>query len=79
MHVSHGLIFNRRTYEDEDEGEDIRQGFDPGDIPAASAAGSEFAVGEDEEDEENIDVDNSRNKASARYGELDDRNVWNES
>lgn len=70
--------YNRRTYEDEDEGEDIREGFDPSEIPATSAPSAEFAIDDDEEEQEDVDLDNSRNKSSARYGELDDRNVWNE-
>ncbi|KAG6991381.1 hypothetical protein G7Y79_00052g087210 [Physcia stellaris] len=68
-----------RTYGDEDEGEQIREGFDPSEIPATSAPSAEFAVGDDEDEEEDADLDNSRNKPSARYGELDDRNIWNES
>ena len=73
------LICNRRTYGDGDEGEDIREGFDPSEIPATSAPSAEFAIeDDDDEQQEEVDLDNSRNKSSARYGELDDRNVWNE-
>lgn len=43
----------RRTYSDEDEGEDIRHGFDPSRIPPAGA--SEFAVGDEDEDEDEED------------------------
>ena len=71
-------IYSRRTYEDEDEGEDIREGFDPSKIPATSAPSAEFAIDDDEEEQEEIDLDNSRNKSATRYGELEDRNVWNE-
>lgn len=38
-----------RAYDDEDEGEDIRHGFDPSEIPPAGA--SNFAIEDDEEDE----------------------------
>ena len=72
-------VYNRRTYEDEDEGEDIREGFDPSEIPATSAPSAEFAIDDDEEEQEEVDLDNSRNKSRARFGQLDDRNVWNES
>ena len=58
-----------RPYNDEDQGEDIRQGFDPSKIPAVQ---SEFAVGdEDDEDEEA-----GRNKQNHHCGDLDDRDVW---
>jgi hypothetical protein len=48
----------RRTYPGEDQGEDIREGYEPTDSPAAVAPkGSEeipeFAIGDDEEDKEN--------------------------
>lgn len=61
----------RRTYDDEDEGEDIRLGHDPSDIPPAGA--SEFAVGDDEEEEE----------AAAGQGESSDQSeearMWAQS
>lgn len=57
-----------RTYNDNDEVEDIRHGFDPSEIPPAGA--SEFAVGDDEEDEAGQEEQNKH------YGDLDDREVW---
>ena len=38
-----------RAYDDEDEGEDIRHGFDPSEVPPAGA--SNFAIEDDEENE----------------------------
>ena len=58
----------------------IREGFDPGKIPPAPVADPEFAVGddEDEDNQDNVDPDEASKRPSARYGDLDDRNVWNE-
>lgn len=57
----------RRTYDDEHEGEVVREGFDPRQLKPSS---SEVAVGDAEE--EDGDEDSSRR----RYEGLDDRHVW---
>lgn len=77
-----------RAYSDEDEGEEIRHGFDPSLIPPAGA--SEFAVGEDEEEE--AELENQSNEAhewrqsthedshsgTGKYNsDMNDRHVWN--
>ena len=76
-----------RTYDDADEGGDIRHGFEPSKIPSASLSASSesnFAILDD--DEEARSNQSSHNHAAAegkrsmRYGDhLDDRNVWNEA
>ena len=60
-----------RTYDDEDEGEIIRSGFQPGETPVAES--SDFAVGDDEEDQ----GDDREGQGSTQYDSLDDRHVWN--
>ena len=65
-------------YGDEDQGEALRSGFQPNEEPPAGV--SNFAVGDDEEEDENNEgPDGKANKAAPQYGALDDRNVWNES
>ncbi|KAI4255938.1 MAG: hypothetical protein LQ352_002323 [Teloschistes flavicans] len=61
-----------RTYDDEDEGEDIRHGFDPSNIQPVG--GSEFAIDDDEDDQE----EDGRDRQGQDYGELDDSRVWND-
>ena len=56
-----------RTYDDEDEGEDIRDGFDPSKVPPAGA--SKFAVGDEEDEEEAV---GSEEQAS----QSDEAQVW---
>ena len=80
-----------RTYDDEDEGEEIREGFEPSKIPSAPIMGnsdSNFAIDDDEDEEANEGRDIRGHdqaaaiddRASLRYGDnLDDRNVWNEA
>lgn len=78
-----------RTYEDEDEGEVVREGFEPGRINPASR--SDFAIGDDDDEPGNVgkmhedseeahqwDESNSRRQkgSSQTYGTLDDRHVW---
>ena len=58
-----------RTYDDEDQGEDIRQGFDPGKV--SPDFGSESA-NEDGEPDRREETSDSR----SGYNDLDDRNVW---
>lgn len=56
----------------------MRSGFQPSEEPAAGV--SNFAVGDDEEEDENHEGPDGRaNRADSQYGGLDDRNVWNES
>lgn len=62
----------RRTYDDEDQGDAIRHGFEPSEVPMEIA--SEFAVGDDEE-ESNHQRTSPPNASS--YDEFDDRHVWN--
>lgn len=57
--LTHEIVysFHRRTYPDENQGEDIREGYEPTDSdavidPKSSAEVPEFAVGEEEEDDE---------------------------
>ena len=59
-----------RTYDDEDEGEIIRHGFQP---ETAVADASDFAMGDDEEEQGNDRED----QGNAQYDSLDDRHVWN--
>jgi hypothetical protein len=68
------LIYSRRTYDDEDQGEAIREGFEPNDLPIA--APSDFAVGEDEDDD---DGSSSRGRDPQPIEGLDDRHVWDDS
>lgn len=81
-----------RTYEDGDEGEVVREGFEPGRINPASR--SDFAIGDDDDEPGNVgrmhenseeahqwDESNSRrqkdsSQRSQTYGTLDDRHVW---
>ena len=72
--------FGRRTYDDEDQGETHRGGFEPTNHSTEGVA--EFAVGEDEDEDDNND-NNERDEhrpssSSAAYGDLDDRHVWND-
>ena len=64
-------LFCRRTYDDEDQGEDIRTGFEPTNVPAAES--SDFAVGDDEDDE------GAATSGQRSYEDLDDSNVWSRS
>lgn len=83
--------YARRVYDDEDEGEDIRHGHEPSDIPPAGA--SEFAVGEEEEDDDAGEGEAGNGSDEARtwsrsersssppgvgkyHDALDDRHVW---
>ena len=81
----------RRTYSDEDQGEMIREGFEP---TAGEAAGvSEFAIGDDEDEATGSEEGEEESKAKSRqrgcrgengktertasnYGTLDDQHVW---
>ena len=65
--------FIRRTYGDAEvlEGEDIREGFEPADVPSGEPP--EFAIGEDEESDE----ETNRNKQPSYYGVADEENIWN--
>lgn len=71
-----------KNYEDTEEGQGIRHGFEPEQIEPSSvtAPNSEFAI-EDDEDDKGSDRDEDNHeggKNSMRYGDhLDDRNVWN--
>ena len=65
-----------RTYSVEggEEGEQIREGFDPSKIPADHPP-PEHAISDDEDDE-----GNGQSSSGGRYGSLiDDRNVWSSS
>jgi hypothetical protein len=65
-------FITRRTYGgDSEQGEDIRSGFEPSEIPPADVP--EFAVGDEEEDE---DSEDSKARRSPSYGNLAERNVW---
>ena len=78
-----------RNFEDDEQGLDIRHGFDPQEI--APASGSDFAIQDDDEEEEEEDDDDESSdhndhgdqgggKTSLKHGnDLDDRNVWNEA
>ena len=81
-----------RNYEDREHGLDIRQGFEPSQIPPASAAASDsnFAIIDDDDDDDDDDDNssdqaprdqkNAPGKSSSKFGDhLDDRNVWNEA
>ena len=67
-----------RTYNDDDEGEIIRSGFQPAKNPPPSS--SDLAVcneqGEEAESEE-AQQGNDQGRSSAQYDSLDDRHVWN--
>ena len=65
---------NRRTYDDDDQGQTQRSGFEPTSHPTEGE--TEFAVGESESEDENSDE--HRPSSSAAYNELDDRHVWND-
>ena len=60
----------RRTYGDEDQGRDIRTGFEP----SVEPADTDFAIGEDEGD----DGDDS-GKPAAPYDDMHEPNVWSDS
>lgn len=61
-----------RAYDDEDEGQDIRQGFDPSKVPAAGA--SEFAVGEDDEEDE--EEHQQKAEPGEQVNESDEARTW---
>jgi len=66
-----------RTYDDEDEGEIIRSGFEPGERPLPDS--SEFVVGDDDEergDQREYERDDHY-RSNRQYDSLDDRQVWN--
>ncbi len=73
-----------RTYDDEDEGEIIRSGFQPGKEGAPGS--SDFAVGGDEDEQgdatgsgeaQQQDERHDQDQTNTQYGNLDDREVWN--
>ncbi|KAL8803088.1 MAG: hypothetical protein Q9182_003401 [Xanthomendoza sp. 2 TL-2023] len=64
-----------RTYNDEDEGEEIRHGFDPSKIPPAGA--SEFAVGEEEDDDDDDEEHEEEGAWSQEQAkESDESRTW---
>ena len=63
------LTGSSRTYDDEDQGKVVRDGFEPGRLENAS---DENIAADDEHDESN-----GKAKAPAKYGSLDDGHVWN--
>ena len=82
---------NSRTYEDEDEGEVIREGFEPSRINPAS--GSDFAIGDDDDEPGNVGKMHEDSEEAQQWGKsnrkhkdapgvahaydtLDDRHVW---
>ena len=62
-----------RTYDDEDEGNDIRSGFEPSKIPAGGSPENAIQEGEEEGDSAGYSS-NSRNETP--YGDMDDRDIW---
>lgn len=81
-----------RTYDDEDEGETVREGFEPSKLNPASS--SSFAIDNDDDERANVgkmheeseeaqhwdegeDQDEGEPSPKAKYGSLDDRHVWN--
>lgn len=69
-----------RTYDDEDEGNDIRSGYEPNDIPAGG--GPEDAIQHDEEEagpgygSSSREEGENGNDTTSPYGDMDDRDVW---
>ena len=70
------LTRSRRVYDDEDEGEAVRSGFEPNRVPPAEV--SEFAIGEDDEEEEASDNnrDGTRNTGGVPDEGFNDSQVW---
>ena len=68
-----------KNFDDEDGDLDMRQGFEPGQIPAPSD--SNFAIDDDDKDDQSSDHNGETHvKKSMQYGDdLDDRNVWNQA
>lgn len=73
-----------RTYDDEDEGEMIRGGFQPAKEPVSNS--SDSAVGDDEDEQggdgpseeaEQWSERPDRDRSNTQYAGLDDRHVWN--
>ena len=65
-----------RAYDDQDEGEVIREGFEPSKFNPITD--SEFAVGDDDDEPQNVGrMHEDSAEASTKYGDLDDRHVWN--
>ena len=66
-----------RTYDDADEGEIIRSGFEPGErsLPGFS----DFAVADDDEeqDDQREHEREDQDRSNTHYDSLDDRHVWN--
>ena len=76
MYVSDFLIVfsslltgSSRTYDDDDQGKVVKDGFEPGQLENAS---DENIAADDEQDKSG-----SKAKAPARYGSLDEGHVWN--
>lgn len=72
-----------RTYDDEDEGEMIRGGFQPAKEPASNCSDP---VGDDEDEQggdgpseeaEQWSERPNRDQSNTQYASLDDRHVWN--
>lgn len=62
-------IKSSRTYDDEDQGEVVRDGFEPGQLDNASDENITY-----DDDEQN--KSNGKSKEPAKYDSLDDRHVW---
>lgn len=58
-----------RTYDDEDQGKVVREGFEPGQLDNASDENTTEADNE-------YSGSNSKAKGQAEYSNLDDRHVW---
>lgn len=64
------LTGNRRTYDDEDEGQVVKDGFDPRQLdPKASTSAIDDSTSEE--------TGEDRGKGPTTYDSMDDRHVWN--
>lgn len=62
-------VLQSRTYDDEDQGEVVREGFEPGQLDKAT---DENATNADNE----YNGSNGKAKGQPEYSNLDDRQVW---
>ncbi len=67
-------VHDSRTYDDDDQGEVIRHGFEPADVPPADSPGSAGKQTPEGEQE-----DARPGPSAAPYGDLDDGHVWSRS
>ena len=68
------LTLCRRTYGNEDEGEVVREGFDPQQLKPDHSSSADHTI--EEESEEQAATRKVSDRAQRGYSNVDDRNVW---